>query len=288
MAMDPTLGTFQRIYLHLRRGSAGRYQLAFSMKRPTTGAIAALISQGSIARDGLVIDLVSDPSQDPTLRGAAATVKVGSVTSGDPGTAPSITNTGTRTDAIFDFVLPRSRDGVDGASAYQSARAAGYGGTETQWLASLVGADGRSAYQIARDNGYGGTETAWLASLVGAPGASAYDLARAGGYGGTQAQWLASLKGAPASAFLGTISVGQTATVAIAAGPRRLSLTIPASLGVQAGDSLYLAPMQIAAGYVLHDVVALSPTQLNIGLTGPLLAISASFSISCKLFRLNA
>jgi hypothetical protein len=33
------------------------------------------------------------------------------------------------------------------------------------------GADGKSAYQIARDHGYGGTETAWLASLVGAQGA---------------------------------------------------------------------------------------------------------------------
>jgi hypothetical protein len=32
------------------------------------------------------------------------------------------------------------------------------------------GVDGKSAYQIARDHGYGGTETAWLASLVGAQG----------------------------------------------------------------------------------------------------------------------
>lgn len=32
------------------------------------------------------------------------------------------------------------------------------------------GADGKSAYQIARDHGYGGTETQWLASLVGAQG----------------------------------------------------------------------------------------------------------------------
>lgn len=285
--MDPTLGSFQRIYLQLRRGAPGRLQLVATMKRPTGGALVALLSQGSIARDGMTLDLVSDPTQDPTLHGAAATVKVGSVTAGDPGTAPRITNSGTPTDAIFDFVLPRPRDGVDGASAYQSARAAGYGGTETAWLASLVGAAGRSAYQVARDNGYGGTETAWLASLVGAPGASAYDLARAGGYGGTQTQWLASLKGAPASAYLGTITVGQTATAAIAAGPRRLAITIPASLGVQAGDSLYLAPTQVATGYILHDLVALSSTQLSIGLTGPLLAIGASFAIPAKLYRLN-
>lgn len=32
------------------------------------------------------------------------------------------------------------------------------------------GADGKSAYQLARDAGYGGTQTQWLASLVGAKG----------------------------------------------------------------------------------------------------------------------
>lgn len=33
------------------------------------------------------------------------------------------------------------------------------------------GADGKSAYQLARDAGYGGTETQWLATLKGADGA---------------------------------------------------------------------------------------------------------------------
>jgi hypothetical protein len=33
-------------------------------------------------------------------------------------------------------------NGSDGASAYQVARAAGYGGTQTQWLASLIGPKG--------------------------------------------------------------------------------------------------------------------------------------------------
>lgn len=150
------------------------------------------------------------------------------------------------------------------------------------------GTDGASAYQLARANGYGGTQTQWLASLVGAAGLSAYDVAKAAGFAGTQAQWLSSLKGKDASAYLGTIAVGQTATVAIAAGPRRLALSISADLGVAAGDPLYLAPTQALAAYVIHDVVAVSSTQLSIGLTGPLLAIGASFSISCKLFRLTS
>jgi hypothetical protein len=72
--------------------------------------------------------------------------------------------------------------GAAGSSAYQLAVAAGFSGTETQWLASLVGpqgpagpagstgAEGSSAYQVAVANGFVGTEAQWLASLVGAQG----------------------------------------------------------------------------------------------------------------------
>jgi hypothetical protein len=48
------------------------------------------------------------------------------------------------------------RDGTDGKTGTPGAN----------------GADGKSAYQIARDNGYGGTQTQWLASLTGAQGAT--------------------------------------------------------------------------------------------------------------------
>jgi hypothetical protein len=149
------------------------------------------------------------------------------------------------------------------------------------------GLDGASAYQIARQQGYGGTITQWLTTLIGAPGQSAYDLAREQGYAGTKAQWLASLRGVPASALLGTVTIGQKATVAVAAGPRRLLITVPATLGLVAGDSLTLCPTQAVDGYIIGDAVAVSATSLSVGLSGPLLAIGASFSISCKLFRLN-
>lgn len=155
---------------------------------------------------------------------------------------------------------------------------------------ALRGIDGGSAYQLARQQGYGGTLTAWLASLVGAAGASAYDIARELGYGGTKTQWLASLVGAAgknASAILGNITIAQTAAVAISAGTRRMVVTVPASWGVVAGDPLIALPSTAIAGYAVHDVVAASPTSLSIGITAPLLAIGASFSIPCRIARLN-
>ncbi|MBD8549492.1 hypothetical protein [Sphingomonas sp. CFBP 8764] len=152
---------------------------------------------------------------------------------------------------------------------------------------ALRGLDGLSAYQLARQQGYGGTLTAWLASLVGAAGLSAYEIAREMGYGGTKTQWLASLNGKNASAILGPVTIAQTATVAISAGTRRMVVTIPASWGVVAGDPLIALPSITVAGYAVHDVVAVSATSLSIGITAPLLAIGASFSIPCRIARLN-
>jgi hypothetical protein len=248
-----TTPRIQRVYLRLEDAGHGMMRLAASLTPPAYDEpVLVLLSRGVMPLgQPISLLLVSDPSQNDSLRGK-------------PGA-----------------------DGQDGASAYQLAQQQGYGGTQAAWLASLIGAAGASAYELARAAGYGGTMTQWLASLVGAAGLSAYDVAHAAGFVGTQSQWLASLKGKDASSYLGTVTIGQTATVVIQAGIRRLVLTIPASLGVAAGDSLYLAPMAAFAGYALHDVVAVSATSLNIGLTTPLLAVGASFAIPSKLFRLN-
>lgn len=246
--------TIRRIWLTIAPCKMpGRIALRLSPVPPAnmTTCMAVLMTRGDVPQGWpLELDVVSDPSADPSLKGKQ----------GDPG-----------------------------ASAYEVARQDGYGGTRTAWLASLVGAAGASAYELARAAGYGGTQTQWLTTLVGAAGLSAYDVAKAAGFVGTQAQWLASLKGRDASAYLGAITIAQTATVAIQAGVRRLALTIPAALGVAAGDSLYVAPTTAVTGYALHDVVAVSPTSLNIGLSGPLLALGAAMPpITAKLFRLNA
>lgn len=72
---------------------------------------------------------------------------------------------------------------------------------------SVIGPSGPSAYDTAVANGFVGTEDAWLATLEGADGDSAYDVAVANGFVGTEAAWLASLQGADGDAgasFVGT------------------------------------------------------------------------------------
>lgn len=46
--------------------------------------------------------------------GKAATISVGTTTSGDPGEQASVTNSGTSSDAVFNFVIPRGEQGTPG------------------------------------------------------------------------------------------------------------------------------------------------------------------------------
>ena len=50
-------------------------------------------------------------------QGAPATIRIGTVTTGEPGTEASVTNSGTRYDAIFNFVIPRGYPGSGGGSS---------------------------------------------------------------------------------------------------------------------------------------------------------------------------
>ncbi len=60
--------------------------------------------------------------------------------------------------------------GPEGKSAYDLAKAAGFPGTEAEWLVSLTGKNGDSAYDIAVQTGFKGTKEEWLKTLIGAPG----------------------------------------------------------------------------------------------------------------------
>ncbi|KQN33625.1 hypothetical protein [Sphingomonas sp. Leaf38] len=204
--MHETVPANRRVYMVMQPGSGGMMQMRLSLTPPKLNDPTAVFLLRGVLPLGndITLNLVSDPTQDDALRGLAG------------------------------------KDGTDGASAYQIARAAGYGGTLTQWLASLRATDGKN----------------------GADGKSA-------------------------AALLGTVTIGQTATVALTAGIRRVVITVPASFGLGAGDPIILVPAKALDGYAIHDAVAVTSTTINVGISAPVLAIGASFSIATKLFRLN-
>lgn len=68
-----------------------------------TALVTALAEVEELKKNGL--------KGDP---GEAATIEIGTVTASEPGSPPSVTNTGTAQDAVLDFVLPRGEQGPKG------------------------------------------------------------------------------------------------------------------------------------------------------------------------------
>jgi hypothetical protein len=112
--------------------------------------------QESQARFSIVkLDGVQGPT-GPTgpagADGAAATIAVGTITTGAPGSSVIITNSGTANNAVFDFTIPRGdtgADGVDGATGPAGPAGADgadgqgvpTGGSTGQVLAKIDGTD---------------------------------------------------------------------------------------------------------------------------------------------------
>jgi len=84
-----------------------------------TGATGDTGAEGPAGPTGATGDTGAEGPVGPTGEtgptGAAATITIGSVTTGDPGTEASVTNSGTSEDAVFDFVIPRGEPGGGGA-----------------------------------------------------------------------------------------------------------------------------------------------------------------------------
>ena len=57
---------------------------------------------------------LTGPKGDPGTPGAAATINVGTVTTGDPTTPAAVTNAGTSSAAVFNFTIPRGEKGEKG------------------------------------------------------------------------------------------------------------------------------------------------------------------------------
>lgn len=73
-----------------------------------------IVSQGQIVASMISQKGAKGDKGDKGDSGNSATISVGTVTTGSPGTQATVTNVGTSTDAIFDFVIPRGQDGSGG------------------------------------------------------------------------------------------------------------------------------------------------------------------------------
>lgn len=117
----------------------------------------------SVSGEG-VISFVNDGGlanpQPANIKGPAATVTVGSVTTGNPGTDAAIVNAGTENDAVFNFVIPR---GDSPQMRYEGAWIQWKLAAETEWhnLANINMPSGGQAGQVLSSDGNGGFAWIW-------------------------------------------------------------------------------------------------------------------------------
>ena len=91
------------------------------------------------------------------IAGTAATIRIGSVYTGEPGTNASVSNSGTASNVVLNFTLPRGKDGKDGGVTVDTALSA----TSTNPVQNKV-------IKAALDGKLGKNETAARATQDGA------------------------------------------------------------------------------------------------------------------------
>jgi hypothetical protein len=205
------------------------------------------------------LDTTTGPPGPP---GPAATITIGTTTTGAPGSDTSVTNEGTSSAAILDFTIPQGAIGPTGDT----------GTTGPQ------GDTGSSAYQIAVADGFIGSEAAWLASLVGATGST-------GATGSQGIQGIQGIQGPTGTAGVatrssnsittstltnnsvqsGTITLSKTFSileVTVSTGCRIRLYSTSAALAADASRSTTTPPAAGTAHGVILDLV-LAPPQIT-------------------------
>lgn len=135
-------------------------------------------------------------------KGDSATVSVGTVTTGQPGTNVIITNSGTSSDAVFNFTIPRGERGEQGIQGEQGPQ----GIQGIQGVQGPAGADGQAATIAV------GTVTSGSVPSVtnsGTSSAAVFDFVLVPGQDGTNGQ-----DGTAATISVGTVTTGNPGTSA--------------------------------------------------------------------------
>lgn len=136
--------------------------------------------QGPKGDKGLTGDKGATGERGPQgATGAAATIKVGTVSTGNPGTNATVVNEGTANAAVFNFTIPRGATGATGPQGPAGAKGA-TGATGPQGPAGAKGATGDRG-----PAGANGTSAAWHSgTLVTGTSTSAITVAVSGSKAG--------------------------------------------------------------------------------------------------------
>ena len=88
---------------------------------PTLKYVAVVGDQIPEGCEDFRAQVAAYPKSFPRPTGAAATIQIGTVTTGDPGSDAAVTNSGTEQDAVLNFTIPRGDSGSSASPVLLSA-----------------------------------------------------------------------------------------------------------------------------------------------------------------------
>ncbi len=106
-----------------------------------------------------------------------------------------------------------------------------------------------------------------------------------GDKGDTGLQGIQGPQGTPGGTAMPNVTISETAVIAITAGVRKV--TVACTGTTTTGNYLVFPISATPTGYALHDCICQSNNFLTISLTAPLLSIGASYSIPCRVVKIN-
>ena len=147
--------------------------------------------------------------------GKAATIQIGSVSQGEPGTSPSVVNSGTDTEAVLDFVIPKGEKGDTGPQGPVGPQ----GETGAQGVTGPQGIPGNAATIRVGMVSQGDPDTPPIIRNVGTDTDAVLNFiiprGEKGDTGPQGPQGLQGFSGNAATIQIGTVSQGEPDTVPI-------------------------------------------------------------------------